>query len=79
MPTEADIALQSALVERLRRSGISNVIGITDLWAAYLQGGGDNAEARAVLAATPGVSDVRRSRPTGSIVTFRFDREQVES
>lgn len=84
VPTAADIAQQGALAARLRRSGIGNVIGVTgpgidDLWALYLQGGGDNTEARAVLAATPGVSDVRRSRQTGSIVTFRFDRAAAAS
>jgi hypothetical protein len=81
-PTDADIELRGALVERPRQSGVMNVIGITgpDLdsrFALFLQSGGDNTEARAVLAATPGIADVRRSRQTGSMVTFKCDRRSA--
>jgi hypothetical protein len=84
VPSPGDIALQRVLGERLRRAGIANVIGVhapsgpRDEWLLSLHGGGANAEARAALAAMPGVSDVRRSRTTGSLVTFALDPERVE-
>jgi hypothetical protein len=84
MPTEADISLQRVLGDRLRRAGISNALGVSapsgprTEWSLALHGGGENSEARAALAAILGVSDVRRSRTTGSLVTFSLDRERVE-
>jgi hypothetical protein len=84
MPTDADIALQRVLGERLRQAGIANVIGISapskacGPWSLALLGGGANVEAVAVLAAMAGVSNVRRSRTTGSLVLFALDRERVE-
>jgi hypothetical protein len=80
----ADIPRQAELKRLLQRAGVGHVIGITapaggqHEWVLYLNGGGDNVEARAALARIPGVADVRRSRLTGSIVTFTLDREAFQ-
>lgn len=74
-----DVDLQRELRERLINAGVDNVIGVVaplffdSSWTLYLENTDRMVEARAALAAIPGVADISQTG-RAAVVTFTFDR-----
>jgi hypothetical protein len=73
-----DEATKALIVQRLKRARVTNLLHVSPPnsrmpdagWTAYFQDGGDNLVARRTIAGTPGVTNVRTSPMTPSIVVF---------
>lgn len=70
-----DAAMKARILDRLDKARIDNVLAVftpTERagWALILQAGGRNPAARGALAKVPGVTNVRCSEQSGSIVLF---------